>query len=654
MFRFVAVVRSSSLLTLGALAVVSSLILKPLEAGAAVNDQSLIFVKDSWPQEPVPIPENLNKRDNQVLGSDTVTNLNAIDINQLPSPPASAKISQALPPNLPPGIELPEDRRRIPFPEPRRPPSLEPAPEPQPPQKLPPVDELLDPSAPSPDLPDEILEDIPKRIVIKRFNIIGSTVFSQEKLAEITDPFLNQPISFPALFKIRSEITELYDKEGYVNSGAYIPPQQLEDGVVRIDIIEGELEDIIVKGLSRLNPNYIKSRLAIATKKPLNVRRLLNGLQMLRLDPLIANISAELSAGIEPGESLLEVKVTEADTFSTQITLDNGRSPSVGSFRRRPQIREGNLLGLGDALELNYTNTDGSDTFDVSYTLPINPRNGTLRLAYGTTASEVIEPPFDRIDIDSESRFYEITLRQPVFQTPTEEVAIGITGSRQESETSILDTPFPLSAGADDEGRTRINAIRLFQEWTKRSEQQVLAARSQLSIGISSGDTTINRGEPDSNFFAWRGQGQWVRLLAPNTILLIRGDVQLADRGLVPLEQIGIGGLQSVRGYRQDLILSDNGAFISAELRLPIIQNPDSGTLVQLTPFLDFGTGWNKDDENDIDDNTIASLGLGLRWQQGDLLEANIGWGLQLVDVETRDRTLQEDGFYFSLIFRPF
>ena len=639
MFRFVAVVRSSSLLTLGALAVVSSLILKPLEVGAAVNDQSLVFVKDSLPQEPVPIPENLNQGDDQVLGSDTVTNFNAMGINPLLSPPAPAKISQA----APPGVSFPDPK----------PPSLEPAPEPQPPQKLPPVDELLDPSTPSPDLPDEILEDIPKRIVIKRFNIIGSTVFSQEELAKITKPFLNEAISFPTLFKIRSEITKKYDDEGYVNSGAYIPPQQLEDGVVTIEIIEGELEDIIVKGLSRLNSNYIKSRLAIATKKPLNVRRLLEALQMLRLDPLIANISAELSAGVEPGESLLEVTVTEADTFSTQITLDNGRSPSVGSFRRRPQIREGNLLGLGDALEFNYTNTDGSDTFDVSYTLPINPRNGTLRLAYGTTSSEVIEPPFDEIDIDSESRFYEITLRQPVFQTPTEEVAIGITGSRQESETSILDTPFPLSAGADDEGRTRINAIRLFQEWTKRSEQQVLAARSQLSIGISSGDTTINSGEPDSNFFAWRGQGQWVRLLAPNTILLIRGDVQLADRGLVPLEQIGIGGLESVRGYRQDLILSDNGAFISAELRLPIIQN-DSGTLVQLTPFLDFGTGWNNSDEDAIDDNTIASLGLGLRWQQGDLIEANVGWGLQLVDVETRDRTLQEDGFYFSVIFRPF
>mgnify|MGYP000046601584 FL=1 len=263
MFRFVAVVRSSSLLTLGALAVVSSLILKPLEAEAAVNDQSLVFVKDSLPQEPVPIPENLNKGDNQVLGSDTVTNFNTMGINQLLSPPAPAKISQALPPNLPPGIELPEERRRIPFPDPK-PPSLEPAPEPQPPQKLPPVDELLDPSAPSPDLPDEILDDIPQQIFIKRFNIIGSTVFSQEKLAEVTEPFLDQPISFPRLFKIRSEITKLYDDEGYVNSGAYIPPQQLEDGIVTIEIIEGELEDIIVKGLSRLNPNYIKSRLAIA------------------------------------------------------------------------------------------------------------------------------------------------------------------------------------------------------------------------------------------------------------------------------------------------------------------------------------------------------------------------------------------------------
>ena len=57
-------------------------------------------------------------------------------------------------------------------------------------------------------------------------------------------------------------------------------------------------------------------------------------------------------------------------------------------------------------------------------------------------------------------------------------------------------------------------------------------------------------------YFSWRGQAQLVRLLAPDTLFLIRADVQLADRALVPLEQIGVGGQETVRGYRQDLLLS--------------------------------------------------------------------------------------------------
>src|SRR5207253_482332 len=101
-----------------------------------------------------------------------------------------------------------------------------------------------------------------------------------------------------------------------------------------------------------------------------------------------------LTAGSRTGTSLLEVKVSEAKTFSSPIILDNGRSPSVGSFRRGLRLNEANLLGFGDSLSLGYTNTDGSNSFDGSYTLPLNPRNGTLSFNYGTTSSNVIEPAF--------------------------------------------------------------------------------------------------------------------------------------------------------------------------------------------------------------------------------------------------------------------
>ncbi len=335
-----------------------------------------------------------------------------------------------------------------------------------PPQPLPPPADLFVP-APAPSTPEyQLPENIPQTITVERFEVVGSTVLSAEELAAATAEFIQRPISLAEVFQARTQITELYISKGYITSGAYIPPQTIRSGVIKIQVVEGQLEDIQVTGTQRLDSNYVRSRLAIATSAPLNRQELLAALQLLQLDPLIETLSAELSAGLHPGTSILQVKIQEAKTFSVQAILDNGRSPSVGSFRRRLQLNEANLLGSGDSLSLTYTNTDGSNALDTSYTLPVNPHNGTLTLNWGTAASNVIERPFNILDIQSSSRYYELTFRQPLLQTPTQEFALGVTASRRESEANFSDdagekSPFP-SPGSDAAGSTRISAIRFF------------------------------------------------------------------------------------------------------------------------------------------------------------------------------------------------
>lgn len=579
------------------------------------------------------------------------------DVQPLPSPLPSLELPQPLPP-LEELLQSPSQQRNptpaeaIPENLPGTVEDVQPLPSPELPQPLPPPEELLQPQptqTPSEALP----ENVPGTITVEKFEVVGSTVFSPERLAQVLAPFTQKPISFAELFQARSAVTQLYIDEGYITSGAYIPPQKLSGGIIRIQVVEGRLEGIQVNGTRRLNPNYIRSRIAVATSQPLNRNRLLESLQLLQLNPLIQNLSAELSAGSRLGESLLQIEVTEAKSYSMQLVADNGRVPSVGSFRRRVQLNEANFLGQGDGISLAYTNTDGSNALDASYALPINPRNGTLSFSYGTTSSNVIEPPFDRLDINSDSRYYELTLRQPISQTPTEEFTLGLSAARRESETALLDTPFPLALGADEEGRTRISALRFFQEWTQRDSREVIAARSQFSVGIGAFDATINETAPDSRFFAWQGQAQWVRLLARDTLLLLRADVQLADRALVSLEQFSLGGIESIRGYRQDLLLTDNGAFASAEVRLPILRIPRLNGVLQVAPFVDVGTAWNSG-RSDPDPNTLASVGLGLRWQQGDRFTARLDWGIPLVSVDSRERTWQENGVYFSVLYNPF
>lgn len=508
-------------------------------------------------------------------------------------------------------------------------------------------------------LEDNAALDIPDRVIIESFQVVGSSVFTEAELASVLKEWTGRPLSLSELYQARSAITSLYTGRGYVNSGAYIPPQKLVSrrnvqsdistvNTLEIAVLEGTLEGINISGTDHLNQRYIRSRIEKGAGTPLNVEDLLETLQMLRINPLIKNVSAELSAGISPGSSLLDVEIEEADPFKITTRFDNKRSPSVGSNRRGVGFVHSNLLGFGDKIAFDYTNTEGSDSIDLSYAVPFNSLNGTLSFSYGTSDNEIIEDPFTPLDIQSESEYFELGLRQPLVSSPTEEFAMGLNFSFQESKTQLLDTPFPLSIGASEDGETRVSALRFFQEYINRSDVEVFALRSSFNFGIDVFGATQNPdGIPDSAFFAWRGQSQWVRRLDEDFLFLLRGDVQLSSSELLPLEQFRLGGTDSVRGYRQDFALGDNGLFASAEMRIPLLRFRSINGVVQLTPFVDLGTIWNSD--TDIDSDFLAAIGLGLNFSAGNGFNARLDWGIPLVDSEQRGDSLQENGVYFTL-----
>ena len=532
------------------------------------------------------------------------------------------------------------------------PPQAEPQPELPPLQELPPAEELLE--SPPNGVSQPPLQTDGNTFEIERFEFINNTAFDDERLRQETDEFIGEDKTFADVAAARSAVTQLYLNEGYVTSDAIVPPQQVVDGVVEIQIVEGSLSEIVVNGTHRLNPGYVSSRIALGAAAPLDVDRLVDRLQLLQRDPLIRTISADLQATPQPGTNRLVVDVVEANSFGVTYTLDNNRSPSVGTLRNQVRITEANLTGLGDSLSLGYTLTSGSDGFDIDYTVPISPHDGTFKLAVNLSDNEVVEEPFDVLEIDSDSDYYELTLRHPLGQTPTEEFALGLTASHQRSQTSLgIDDigPTRLSPGADDEGRTRVSALRFFQEWTQRSPEHVLAVRSQFNVGLDFLGATVNDDAPDSRFFSWQGQAQWVRAIGPDALLLLRGSTQLSADPLLSLEQLNLGGQSTVRGYRQNLLSTDNGVLGTVEVRLPLWRDRAEDRLLQITPFLDAGYGWNVEGENP---DPLVGVGLGLLFQQRDLT-ARFDWGIPLIDSDTGERdSLQENGLYFTLQYSFF
>ena len=531
---------------------------------------------------------------------------------------------------------------------------------PQPPQPepetLPPLEEIL-PELEQNTTPDNFdrTRDFNNTVFVKKFEIVGSTVFTPEELAQVLKPYTLRRLSFTEILAAQQALDRLYFARGYITSATFLPPQKLEDGVVTIEVVEGRVEAINIEGLNRLNSGYVRSRLKIATAAPLNKDKLLNALELLQIDPLIENLAAELTAGTRPGSSILELNLQEADPFDLTLSFDNYRAPSVGTDRRSIRLTHRNLIGLGDRFSVGYLNTDGSNSLnDLNYSLPFNPYNGTLNFRFDYTDNQIITQPFARFDLESENTIYEFTYRQPLLQKPTQDLAIGVTFSRNNSVTTLGGEPAQLSRGAELDGETNVSVLRFFQEYTQRDRDRVLALLSQFSLGIDVFDATINSSDlPDSKFLAWRGQAQYLQVLNSDFTLLLRADFQIANQSLLATEQFSLGGGLNVRGYRQDALLGDNGWFNSAEIRVTILRIPQGQISLQLTPFVDFGKVWNSDDL-ELDTNTLVSTGIGLRLQISDYFAARLDWGIPLVDLETQGDSLQEDGFYFSLELQPF
>jgi hemolysin activation/secretion protein len=151
---------------------------------------------------------------------------------------------------------------------------------------------------------------------------------------------------------------------------------------------------------------------------------------------------------------------------------------------------------------------------------------------------------------------------------------------------------------------------------------------------------------------------QRVQRLSDDHLLIVQADLQLTPDSLLPSQQFIIGGGHSVRGYRQNARSGDNGFRFSMEDRIALDRDEGGIPVFQLAPFLDIGAVWNfADNPNELPDQTfLISTGLGLIWDSfGGIkgLSLRLDYGIPFIDLDDRGRNIQDQGFYFSLIYQP-
>lgn len=523
-------------------------------------------------------------------------------------------------------------------------------PQPQPiPSPLPTEPPVLTPPNPNPNpAPGSEID-----IAVTKVEVSGSTAFKPEELAKITQSVEGKSVKLKDLQAVADRITALYLDRGYITSRAVLGEQAITNGIVKIQILEGSLETLEINGLKRLNQNYVRSRILLGVKTPLNKNQLEDQLQLLKNDSLLESIEASLRPGTGVGKSILTLRVQESKPIAGNINVDNYSSPSVGSERFGGGLIYRNVTGLGDEFSVSYNRAfpGGSNALDFSYRVPVNAMNGTLQLRVAPSNSKVVETPFDSLDIFSTTDLYEVSYRQPIIRTPREELALSLAFAIQNGRTTISGLPLSTpGSGTDIDGQGRTRILKFGQDYLKRDTQGAWALRSQFSLGLNAFDAT-NGPEPNGQFLSWLGQVQRVQRLGTNQLLIAQGDVQLSTDPLLPSQQFVIGGGQSVRGYRQNLRSGDNGVRLSLENRIALQRNAVGNPIFQLAPFLDAGWVWNNS-SNPVplaNETFLASVGLGVILEPLSGLVLRVDYGIPLVYNSDRRDNAQDRGLNFSI-----
>jgi hemolysin activation/secretion protein len=167
-------------------------------------------------------------------------------------------------------------------------------------------------------------------------------------------------------------------------------------------------------------------------------------------------------------------------------------------------------------------------------------------------------------------------------------------------------------------------------------------------------DATVSNRGIDGLFWSWLGKAQWLKKLNNDDWILASNlNIQLTPDKLLPIEQISAGGINSVRGYRQNLSIGDNGVIGSVELQIPLFEflRFNDG-VVKLHPFIDGGGVWNNQDEN-IEDSILLSFGAGLSMEIGKIVNARVDYGIPLIDSDLPDDFDEGEKLTFSLVVTP-
>jgi hemolysin activation/secretion protein len=490
---------------------------------------------------------------------------------------------------------------------------------------------------------------------------------------------VGRPVPLDRLVAITHLINLALVRAGYINSGLRLAGGVSDGGVLDVrlvyghTVVAGGAAISFPQGAKGLTPRFVRDRLSASAATPFNALAVEEQFRLLAQDPAIRTINADLRPGQVPGEAVLAMRVEPAARFEAYASAANSRSPSVGAERYALGGSMRNLAIAGDVVNGEVGSTAGHGDFALGYETPFLSSRTSVSVHGGRNDAAVVEEELRPLGIQSTDWWVDGGVARKLIDRPlapaagdgpprpAETFTVGLRVSHREQRTELLGEPFSFSPGSVD-GRSRYDAARLTGDYIKRSASQVFALSLTGSVGLDGTRSDIpGAPSPSPNFKVVLVQASYARRLAGGQVeLRLRGAAQVADGPLYSGERFSAGGEDSVRGYRENLLLADDGAFGSVELARPFTLGDSGGGAngahwgaFTASVFLDGAWVDNRADP-DPSPRAIGSVGTSLVWTPTDAVSARITYGAALTKAEVAGkRDPQDRGLQFRVTLRP-
>ena len=453
---------------------------------------------------------------------------------------------------------------------------------------------------------------------LSRVEFDRSAFLSQAELDAIAARFLGRDVDNAGVQQLVKAVNDVYASRKIITALAYLPPQDLRKGVLKVALVEGRLGKVSVGGNARL-PSETASE--VVPGKPgevVDVPRLERNVAWFN-KTRNAQIQASLQSGTSFGLTDISLAVLEPPVDVLQVFTDNQGVEAVGQYQVGSHFVRNGVFGFDDRFTAYGVLSEGNANGNVAYSTPFNPWGGRIGVSGSGGQIRVYRGAYADLGIRGQSESYGVNLVQPIWVDGTFGVLLNGAIGRAHSQS-------------------RQSGIEITDNWTDKvtlgTTLSYTAPWLQATVAPtwSWAVTRFGLAGDAQRFGVFNASGSAVLRLPFAFNVQAQGAAQWADARTLASDQLfQIGGPTTVRGYPTSGVAGYAGYFVNLELHRSLGDVlPTVDFLKGLDAYAFFDTGsvfatW-------PGRVALSSIGAGMSWDVHKHLTADLSIGSPLID----------------------